>query len=637
MRTGVILFLIYLRWIVPAHGQPTYNVESIPAELKENADAVMREDIVRWNISAPDRATQYVKYAITILNSTANGRSDIEISYDKLEKITDLKINVYDAFGLPIRKVKNSEIKDVSAFDGSSLFSDNRVKYVDAGQSSYPYTIEVEYEIEYKYLFHTMQSALLGGSRLSSEKFEFSITYRPGLAPHYRVINHDVKPKISKYKDGTETIVWEAHGLKAFKPEPAGPPFSEIYPHIIAAPSVFEFSGYSGKMNTWNDYNAWILSLNKGRDIIPDATRRKVTELTKDLKTTTEKSKVLYEYLQGKTRYVGIQLGIGGFQPFEASVVDEVGYGDCKALSNYMVALLREAGVTGFYTLIRAGDDASPMLTDFPSSQFNHVLVAVPNEGDTLWLECTSQTNPFGYQGNFTGDRKALMITEKGGQIVNTTRYPSNKNVRSRAATVDLLVNGDAKARVSTSYTGLRYESGDLNHYVTQSQEDQKKWLLETTRIPNFNLDQFRMVNNKSIDPSAAVEMTLTLNRYASVSGKRLFVSPNLMSRSTYIPEPVTERKSNVVVKMGFTDLDSIAYSVPESIYPEFVPSAIKHESRFGTYEAKFALDQGRLIYTRRLVMKEGVYPPEAYQEYVDFYRNINKADNLKIVFLSRT
>jgi transglutaminase-like putative cysteine protease len=637
MRTGVILILICLGWVLPMHAQLIYNVESIPAELKENADAVLREDIVRWNISAPDRASEYVKYAITLFNSNASGRSDIAIGYDKLGKISSLKVNVYDASGLPIRKVKNSEIRDVSAFDGSSLFSDNRVKYVDVGQSTYPYTIEVEYEIEYKYVFHTMRSALLSGSRLSSENFEFSITYRPELAPRHRVINSDVKEKVSKNKDGTETIQWNATKLKAYKPEPVGPSFSDIYPHIVAAPSVFEFSGYSGKMNTWDDYNAWILSLNKGRDVIPDATRQKVAELTKGLKTTAEKSKVLYEYLQGKTRYVGIQLGIGGYQPFEASVVDEVGYGDCKALSNYMVALLRAAGVTGYYTLIRAGDDASPMLTDFPSSQFNHVVVAVPNDRDTLWLECTSQTNPFGYQGNFTGNRKALMITDMGGKVVNTTRYSPDDNVRARVATVDLLANGDAKARVSTSYKGLRYESSSLDHYLTQSQEDQRKWLLENTRIPNFNLDQFKMVNNKGVDPSAAVEMVLTLNRYASVSGKRIFLSPNLMNRNTYIPEPVPTRKSDVVVKRGLIDIDSITYSVPESLYAEYVPTAIKHESRFGTYEASFALDQGHLVYTRRLVMKEGVYPPDAYQEYIDFYRNINKADNLKIVFLNKT
>ncbi len=93
-------------------------------------------------------------------------------------------------------------------------------------------------------------------------------------------------------------------------------------------------------METWDNFGKWIQALNSGRQELPPATKAKIKELTAKAKTDEEKVKILYEYLQSKTRYVSIQLGIGGQQPFEASVVDQFGYGDCKALSNYMVAML---------------------------------------------------------------------------------------------------------------------------------------------------------------------------------------------------------------------------------------------------------------------------------------------------------
>jgi len=214
------------------------------------------------------------------------------------------------------------------------------------------------------------------------------------------------------------------------------------------------------------------LLLNKDRDDLPEATKQKVKELVKNFTTTEQKVKAVYEYLQSKTRYVSIQLGIGGLQPFSASVVDQTGYGDCKALSNYTVAMLKEIGIKGFYTIINAGEGEPEIKTDFPSHQFNHVVVSVPNGKDTLWLECTSQINPFGFQGSFTEDRWALMITEDGGKLVRTINYTPEQNLQSRSAVINLESNGSAKATVKTTYRGIQYES--LNG-ITSNTDEQKK------------------------------------------------------------------------------------------------------------------------------------------------------------------
>jgi transglutaminase-like putative cysteine protease len=618
-------------------GAQRFSSASIPAELKENVDAVVREDIVTWKITARDRSVATVRFVVTILNPNADELADIVVGYDKLIKLSKLQVNVYDQSGLLIRKVKSSEISDVSSFDGFTLFSDNRLKSIDVAQSTYPYTVEYEYEQDYKYLYHGRGSYALASTRTSTQYFRYEIIYPPALKPRHRVLNSDAQANHRVNPDGTESLVWEMKNVASLRNEPAGPSFGEICPAVIAAPTLFEFDGYAGDMSSWRGLSDWQMQVNKGRDRLPEGTQQKVVALTKDLKSTEEKAEAIYKYLQSKTRYVGIQLGIGGWQPFEASVVDEVGYGDCKALSNYMVSLLSVVGIKGYYTLVMAGRDEPPLMEDFPSPQFNHVIVSVPNGKDTLWLECTSQSMPFGYLGGFTGNRKAFMVTENGGKIVSTERYPAEENTRQRRAMVTLQTSGDAKAQVTTTYAGLRYEAGGLSSQLDKGIEDQKKWMLDNIRLPNFNLDQFKMTDNKRRAASAQLDMTLALPRYASVSGKRIFVVPNLMSRSSYVPEAVTARSAKVVVKTGFVDIDTIVYTTPESIYPEFVPKAIRHESRFGTYEATFVPDQGKLVYTRRLVVKEGVFPPESYQEYIDFYKHVSRADNTKLVFLSKT
>jgi hypothetical protein len=390
-------------------------------------------------------------------------------------------------------------------------------------------------------------------------------------------------------------------------------------------------------MNSWDEFGIWISSLNKGRNVLPEQTKQKVIQLTADKKTTEEKVKAIYEYMQNKTRYVSIQLGIGGFQPFEASVVDQTGYGDCKALSNYMVSMLEVAGIKAHYALIRAGQGAAKMRQEFPSSQFNHAVAAVPNGKDTLWLECTSQTNPFGYIGTFTGDREALIITEKGAQVVQTTSYPEELNTQNRSADVFITNTGDAKAKIKTVYSGLQYENGNLDGVLNNQYDLQKRWVMNTTDIPSFDVTSFKFENKKDKIPSATVNLDLTLRKFASVSGKRVMLTPNLMNRSKFIPEKLESRKTDILEDFGYIDSDTIRYHIPDDIYPEVLPQPTKILSKFGEYESTYTLDQGLVVYTRRLKINKGRFPASSYQEFIDFYKSVNRADNAKLVFLTKT
>jgi hypothetical protein len=615
---------------------PKFPVSAIPEELKKDVNAVFREDQAVFSILSRSRATYRVYQVITILNANGKDYASDAVGYDKLTKINVLKGTVYNAEGFVVSKLKNSEIADRSVFDGVSLFSDNRMKSFDLSQGAYPYTVEIEYEEEFKFLFYIPGFSVQDGEKSSVEHGLYQLNYPAGLAPRYKTTNIDTQPKIEKHSDGGGSVTFEFKNVKPIKLEPHSKSQYQI-PSIQAAPTDFEYENYVGTMDTWNNFGQWIGTLNKGRDVLPEATKQKVKSLTAKAKTDEEKIKILYEYLQGRTRYVSIQLGIGGHQPFEAEVVDQTGYGDCKALSNYMVALLKEAGIKAHYTLIQAGAGTRDIDPKFPRTQFNHAIVCVPQKTDTVWLECTSQTNPFGYQGRFTGDRQALIITDNGAKVVNTLRYPAEKNIQSRTADVFVQLTGDASAKVKTTYTGLQYENDNLNYILGIQFDEQKKWLQKEIDIPSFDITTFKMQNHKDKIPSAQVSVDLTLKRFATVSGKRVFITPNLMNRSTYIPEKVESRKTNVVIGMPFIDLDTIRYHLPEGIYPEFLPKPVVLKSRFGEYETNFTLDQNDLIYTRRLKMQRGEFPPESYTEFIDFYKGLNKADNMKLVFLSKT
>ncbi len=636
MRTLLLIILIGLS-VTAIAGDPKYPVSDIPDALKKNADVVFRKNEMTFTIQSKSKASFHVYEVVTIFNDKGREYATKVVGYDKLSKISSLKAVAYDANGNVLKKLKPSELYDQSAFDGFSLYSDNRLKVAVLTQGLYPYTVEFEYEVEYKYLFMIPGYVLLPDERMAVQHSSYELIYPTELKPRFKYQNVETAPVVSAIKDGRESTRWEFQNVPPIKFEPKSPARADLVSSISAAPTTFEFDGYLGTMNSWDEFGTWISSLNKGRNALPEETQRKVLQLTADKKTTEEKVRALYEYMQSKTRYVSIQLGIGGFQPFEASVVDQTGYGDCKALSNYMVSMLEAAGIKAHYALIRAGRGAAEMKQEFPSSQFNHAVAAVPNGSDTLWLECTSQTNPFGYIGTFTGDREALIITDKGAQVVKTTSYPEELNTQNRSADVFVTNSGDAQAKIKTVYSGLQYENDNLDAILNNQYDLQKKWVMNTTDIPSFDVSSFRFENHKAKIPSATVTLDLSLRKLASVSGKRLMITPNLMNRNSYIPEKLETRKTDIVERFGFVDNDTIRYHVPDEIYPEVLPQPVKISSRFGEYESSYTLDQGLVVYTRKLKINKGRFPANTYSEFVDFYKSISRADNTKLVFLNKT
>jgi hypothetical protein len=620
-----------------ASGDPKYPVYEIPAELLENVDVVLREDHMLYTIHAQDRATLRLRQVVTIMNENGRRYASEVVGYDKLSKVTSFKGTSYDAAGQVVKKLKSSEIYDQSAFDGFSLYSDNRIKVAQLSHGVYPYTVEFEYEVEFKYLFMIPGFVIIPGEKVSVQNSSYQLIFPAALTPKYKVYNFEAPVKEESLKDGNISWSWKFQKLKPIKLEPMGPPIQELIPQIAVAPTHFEFDGYKGSTTSWDDFGKWIITLNNGRNELTEEAKSKVKELTANLNTPEEKIKAVYEYMQNRTRYVSVQLGIGGFQPFEASVVDKTGYGDCKALSNYMVSMLNVIGIKANYTLIQAGWGAPLLKEDFPSSQFNHAVVSVPNNGDTLWLECTSQTNPFGYMGTFTGNRKALAITDNGAKVVATPVYTETENIQSRTADVTVSADGNAKATVKTSHSGLQYERGGLDNILDNQFDNQKKWVQENTGIPSFDINSFKFENRKAKVPTAVVKLDLTLKRFASVSGKRLMLTPNLMNRNSFVPEKVEGRKTEIVRNYGYSDYDTIRYHIPEEIYPEFLPEPQKIKSRFGEYEASFKVDQGLLIYVRKIIVYRGTFPAASYQEFMDFHKSVSKADNIKLVFLNKT
>ncbi len=403
----------------------------------------------------------------------------------------------------------------------------------------------------------------------------------------------------------------------------------------MLAPSSFGVGDYEGNMDTWQSYGDFMNVLLKGRDMLPDDVKQKVHAVTDNINDPHEKVNILYNYLQQNSRYVSVQLGVGGWQPFDAKYVAANKYGDCKALSNYMIALLKEAGIKANYVIIKAGEGEEPIQTEFPMTQFNHVTVCVPLNKDSIWLECTSQTQAPGYAGNFTGDRYALLINENGGHIVATPHYTSKENQVTRNIQATLDAAGNLSAKVTTLYTGC--ETDDLHlqlEYLSKKDFDEK--LKEEFDIPTYDIKDYIYKETKDIIPSIDESFNLTASNYSSVTGKRVFIKPNLLTYSSLKMDTSEQRKYDIVLTHSFKHIDSTTINLASDYSIESLPKDIVLNTVYGVYSIRFKVNNNVISCVRSFEQNSSRFPASEYKKFGAFTNDIYKADRSKIVFVKK-
>lgn len=614
-----------------AQDLPNYDCSVINDSLKKNANAVTREEQLTFTYQTESSNIRQIRQVITVLNKNGDGDAVFLQFYDKFRKFTSFKGNIYDASGKLVRKIKASDIKDELASVGYPLFGDIRYKYFQPLISVYPYTVEYEYEIEIKGSYYFPDWIAFDGFNVSIEKSGLKMRVPRDYKLLYKQLNYPEVPLVETNGNITE-YSWKAENVKAVDHEPFIDDLDHYFKTVYTAPSEFMLDGYHGKMYTWQDFSDWILLLNKGRDILSEASAAKVREMVKDLPDERSKVKRLYAYLQERTRYFNVALGIGGLQPMDANIVDEAGYGDCKGLSNYMKALLKAAGIESYYTLVNSGGDFPQLTEDFPSHQFDHAILCVPMEKDTIWLECTSQTIPFGFLGDFTSDRKVLLVKEHAGELAKTPAYGIRDNYQYTRAQVNITSEGNATAKINRKFGGLQFEEN--KDKITASTEDQKVWLYNYLRIPNFKISQADFKQNDRDLPVSVLNVNLTMNSYCSSSGKRMFMPINLVNRSTYIPSKTQNRWSNFERYVPYIDSDSVEYTLPDGMNVEFIPEKKEIHSPFGNYIAEVSYSDHKIKYFRQVEMFKGKYTKDQYEDLMKFYRDISNADKVQAVLL---
>jgi len=628
-RLGVLLLTcLFYR---PACGQDPVAIV-IPHSLQKDADVVDRMDATEIDIESSHKAKIHSRHVYTILNAAGDGYATIRTYYDKFHDLVNATGILYDAGGKVLKKVRKSEMEDWSTAGSGILMTDARVKLYHFSCRSYPYSVSFEEEIELTGLFVLPAWRPQPSPAMAVESSSLVVRTPAGYPLRYKQYGDLQTVRLVGKAQGYS---WEVHNRPATKEEALAPSWNRTEPTVLLASGDFDYSGYKGSLYSWSDMGKFVDALYQGRDQLPEEAKQKVHHLVDGLRDDKEKIDALYSFLQQDTHYVGIELGIGGWQPFDAADVYHKKYGDCKALSNYMVALLKEAGIRACNVLIRAGYAAPAIDTGFVCSQFNHAIVVAFTGNDSVWLECTSPDLAPGYLGNFTADRDALLLDNNGGHIVHTPVYGVKENRFNRTVRGSIDNNGDLQASLQSDYSGLEQDALQLqlDHLSKKELNEQRQ---QSLGIPNCTISGLNYRTIRAAVPAIDESMQLEAGQYATVSGSRLFLTPGaFLMRSGGLKEGET-RRSSIELTISYQETDSILFQIPKGYVPEGTLPSASYSSSFGSYRIHADMSGDTLMLVCHYRQNKGLYPADSWPKLVHFFNLIRREGDMELAFIKQ-
>ncbi|MCC7246828.1 MAG: DUF3857 domain-containing protein [Saprospiraceae bacterium] len=625
------LTLFWLLAITPLVAQNTsYSCDQIPPALLPFAHSVIRQSETVLKIKNDRTIVEEQRYAVTILDPMGKRESRLSIYENEFQKIRQLKGKVFDAGGTLLRESQKSDVKSFSASDVAE-YSDGHWEILEMDHHSYPYTVEFTSRVEYDDFFwgDSYQLQKLGQS---VEKASIQLVAPVGFQFKWKALNTQVQA-FQHEEDKKHSWTWEFSELGALPSEPFTPYFNEELVQLAIIPEQIRMGEYQGVASTWRDLGRFFYDINTNRDILSPEMTATIQQMTAG-KSDAEKVEILYRYLQQNHRYISIQIGIGGWQTLPAQFVEQKKYGDCKALSNYMKSMLKVAGIEAWQALVYAGEKGAPSLyNDIPYPRFNHVILYVPKQD--MWLECTSTSNPTGYLGSFTSDRRVLLLTPDGGVLRQTPGMTAQDNVRY--SNTDIVLYEQGNATIQNRVKALGEPHDVYREWISKKKQPEiERDFVEQAPFGIGKINRLQLTAQPK-RPEAEARYSVETNNFATRSGKRMFVPVNKANPLRRTLPDDEMRLTRLSLPDAFTWQDTLHFTLPAGFVLENAPPAQEIFADFGSYHLEVqALSENKILAIRNIEIRPVDVEAKRYQEVRKFYQDMAKADASQFVLVKQ-
>lgn len=372
--------------------------------------------------------------------------------------------------------------------------------------------------------------------------------------------------------------------------------------------------------HSWQEVGDWYRGLAAPRAAPTDALRSQADEITRDAKTPEEQIQAIYSFVATRIRYVGIDFGIGRFQPHAAAEVLANQYGDCKDKDTLLEALLRAKGFTTAPALIGVNID---MVSDVPSpAQFNHVITTATLPSGQIWMDATPEVVPFRLLISPIRDKEALVIPAAGTASLERTPAETPFAFVDRfEATATLKDTGELNGHVDiTDRSDTEIVLRALARNLAPAQWDKASQYL--ANLMGFSGTTSNSSFGRADDFSNPMHLSYDYTRKPYGDWDNYQIVP--LFPVVELPQaPDKQPSSDIDLGAPRTEIAESRIKLPDG-YGADLLDAVHVKTRFLSFDKTYRLENGELVVKRTIVVFQSKLPADEWMVYQKFAKEVS-------------
>jgi hypothetical protein len=612
--------------------------EKLPAYSAKTEAVVLLEETT-LNVQANGKSTERVRSVIKILRPQGRHYGYVAIPFNADSKVNSLHIWSIGPDGHEFA-MKDSEIVETGVRDSGMLYEDVRYKVAEPPGRD-PNGI-IAYEVEQRIPSYFSEATWHIQDEIPKHVERYTIHVPAGW--EYKISWHqhaEVEPAVAG--DGATWELRDVPGLD-LRDVPAAPSWE-----ALGARGVISYfgGGQPRASGDWKSIGAFYQQLVQDRAQPSPEITAKAQALVAGKTDFADRAQAVAEYVQ-HTRYVGIEIGIGGWQPHAASDIFHSNSGDCKDKATLLAAMLSSVGIHSTWVMV---DTHRGVVTpDLPSMFGNHMIAAIqlPDgyTSDRLHSVVTAKSGkrflifdptwtytPFGFLEAGLQGGYGILVDGKDSQLIALPVLAPELNTVIRTANFKLAEDGNLTGEVTER------RGGDIASYWREvfherSEKDQREAMHRALGpdLGDFTLGQSTVENTAALTKDFVQKFDVTVPAYARQTGPLLLVRPRVFgSDSMELDRKI--RLYPINLKETRTVKDEFDIELPPGYVVDELPDPVSLDIGFAAYQSRTEMHGNTLHYARQCTVREVELPSEKYQALQLFVGQIEKDERSQAVF----